>query len=184
MGLWDSYRTTPQQVNPPTVQLNQPPEWLLEEIQSRLRPAERTNSTATGSRDSNDLLNEVLEIVRSQQKLLNSPEKLFPLEYARHVLLRREAYIGLSFDHPAFRDLAGNWVRIIDLLENVDSGDPAVLGMLFRELESLGPIIKYVCRRSLRPAQYRQFFEGMERLPLHIEESEAMEGATTEDEAG
>ncbi len=26
MGLWDSYRTPPQQVNPPTLQLNQPPE--------------------------------------------------------------------------------------------------------------------------------------------------------------
>jgi hypothetical protein len=28
MGLWDSYRTPPQQVNPPTVRLNQSPEWL------------------------------------------------------------------------------------------------------------------------------------------------------------
>jgi len=28
MGLWDSYRTPPQQVNPPTVRLNQPPEQI------------------------------------------------------------------------------------------------------------------------------------------------------------
>ena len=53
-----------------------------------------------------EILEEVLELVRQQQKILNSPEVLFPTEYVAHALRRADREFS---EYPAFLELVNDW---------------------------------------------------------------------------
>jgi hypothetical protein len=73
---------------------------------------------AAPNRPSEDVLAEILELARGQQKLLSSPEKLLPPPYLNWAL--RQARDSLEhapeFEHPVFADLARCWERLEDAL--------------------------------------------------------------------
>jgi hypothetical protein len=152
----------------------------LKEVQHRLQPATSSHSPRT-SRSRDDLLNEVLELVRSQQKLLNTPEKLLPVDYVRTVLRR-----PIRDNHPVYADLAGTWTRVEGLLENADSGNLAALEELFGELQIVGTLIRYVAQRTLSPSRVHSYFGASADRPSLVrpsqERAEAIEESQLENE--
>jgi hypothetical protein len=64
-------------------------------------------TSAKSETESSDILEEILELVRRQQKILNDPEKLVPAEYVRHALAPAMRHPGFSI--RALADLAECW---------------------------------------------------------------------------
>jgi hypothetical protein len=95
-----------------------------------------------------EILEEMLVLLRQQQRVLNSPPELLPAGYLREVL-------GREFEdptgHPAFEDLEASWAELRVLLsESLDKGS------LPKELFSaaIGRVeapLKYVVRRFGNP---------------------------------
>ena len=83
-----------------------------------------------------EILEELLELARNQQKLLNSPETLMPPRYLEHVL-RGIAAVG-DISPMAFADLESGWRRLRDIATGLKEGEAlpaAALNELIRELD-------------------------------------------------
>ena len=104
------------------------------EVLAREIPKEQPDDTPDQSQTS-EILEEVLELLRSQHRLLNSPDELIPREYLEAIIDRSET---LSVRHPAVRDLAKQWRDVRALLESFEEEDSipmSVVSDIFGRLE-------------------------------------------------
>ena len=108
---------------------------------------------AVEGRDEAGILEEVLDLVRSQQRLLNSPEELLPPGYLAMILedrdsgrrMDREWHIG---GHPAFDDLADGFRQLRRAISELpDSGEADLVRDVLRSVE--GPLDFLVGRYGL-----------------------------------
>lgn len=103
-----------------------------------------------------DVLEEVLELVRLQQKILSSPTDLLPPGYLAEVI--RESSFGVDVE-PAIFDLDERYRRLWSVME---AGDLAALedrdwaDALMDAVDRLGGPIRYIARQVRGPRRLRR----------------------------
>jgi hypothetical protein len=124
--------------------------------------AVKPSKSQTPQRDTDDVLAEVLELVRGQQKLLATPEQLLPPRYISWAL--READPGsLSTGDPVFRLLAGAWHQLERALGDYPGTPPEVAQAIARLERPIRTINLWTRRsRTVRRARPR---EGTGEIP-------------------
>jgi len=96
--------------------------------------------TAPASPGPNQILEEILELARSSQKLLRDPNELLPRGYLNAVL--RESRVlsrthGLTEDHPVWRDLRESIAELESKIEKVPAQDAKEFGSWLSDLKEL-----------------------------------------------
>lgn len=118
-----------------------PPE-ILESEQRKAK-----NDSANSS-----ILEEILELVRNQQKLLNSPETILPSDYLQHILRSRPgSERGLKELNFAFEDLGRLYIHILEILKEMPTRKPvpfAAYSKLRRNIFLFSKPIKYILTRT------------------------------------
>jgi hypothetical protein len=127
----------------------------LEETLGNLA-VDATQPDGPTTRSTADVLAEVLELVRGQQKLLSSPEEILPEDYVAHVL-RQTRRTGASEIHPdAVEDLETAWRRLRRLIDNDDEENSDIPPALSEAIAKLADPLEYMLprlgrrRRSLK----------------------------------
>ena len=92
-----------------------------------------------------DILEEVLELVRRQQKFLHSPQELFPEEYIAHVLRRADR--GL-LEHPAFSELLSNWHEFQAVIRSFEEEATVPTSVIRDFSDRLRTPIEFIARQS------------------------------------
>lgn len=127
-------------------------------LKTRLDDLEKTSpKTKTPDRPSEDVLAEILELARGQQKLLSSPEQLLPPPYIDWAVRQvRDSSDRGEFDHPVFGDLARRWEEFeMTLADTSDEVPGPVLDAVRRLSEPLEYVIRRTRRRRARRPSIR-----------------------------
>ncbi|HEX4806877.1 MAG TPA: TIR domain-containing protein [Conexibacter sp.] len=127
-------------------------------LQGRLQGlATEAPPTPGPKRKTEDVLAEVLELVRSQQKLLSNPEELLPAGYLRFALDEfRGVERGFTLDHPAVADLLHRWERVHVMLTAHRDDLP---NEIVEAIEGLDDPIRYLAARRRRVVRRRAIVE-------------------------
>lgn len=107
------------------------------------------------NRATEDVLAEILELVRGQQKLLSSPEELLPPGYIEFAL-RQARVLTSDFpdaDHPALVDLRRKWEDLMDAVRVSGNDTP---GSVATAAEALEEPVEYLMRRVSRQGRRRR----------------------------
>jgi hypothetical protein len=114
----------------------------------RDQQTEKTEQEQLGDSTSTEVLEEILELTRSQQRLLNSPEVLLPREYVEHVF--KEARPNLERGHPVYQDLSDSWRALLDRIQmfGFPRHSSPEFDMLFDHLQRLEKPIRFILRRQ------------------------------------
>jgi TIR domain len=107
--------------------------------------------TKTPNRASDDVLAEILELARGQQKLLSSPEELFPPGYIEWAL--HQGGFRPDFAHPAFDELGRAWEALDGAVKEFEEDIPVPVVVAARDLERP---IDYLTVRSRRMRRARR----------------------------
>lgn len=102
-----------------------------------------------------DILEEVLELVRQQHRLLNSPDALIPEEYLTHVLRKTRAF---REDHPVYDDLERSWSEIEALLDSFEGEETIPVSVVLELMEKIRRPVRYITarRRGVFPVSRRR----------------------------
>lgn len=95
-----------------------------------------------------EYLEEILELVRAQHRLLNDPTELLPPGYLASII----GDLGdFSPKHPALRDLRNSWEELMSLLSTYsDSDEESIPVSVIEEYaHRLGKPIRYLTRKSM-----------------------------------
>jgi hypothetical protein len=112
---------------------------LLSEPEQEAKPPTEARNDAIGAYS--DILEELLELVRSQQRLLNSPEDLLPRGYLSETLSRS----GLSTPNPlAIKDLETYWSEFREMVAAHQESDSVPLPLLEDYIRKLSKPIDYL----------------------------------------
>jgi hypothetical protein len=90
-----------------------------------------------------DILEQLLELSRQQQRILNDPESLLPPRYLENVLRR---HVGLPRSHPAYRDLRKQYRDLQTLASGLDDTTTPHAEIKDR-VHRLGTVIEYILDR-------------------------------------
>jgi hypothetical protein len=110
------------------------------------QPSEKSRERRPAGGQS-EILEELLDLARNQQKLLNSPEMLLPPGYFENILaqsvIRRP---DISTD--AVEDLFMNWRRLGKIVTEIKEDEPVPRAPLIEILERLRVPIEYLVHRT------------------------------------
>ncbi len=109
------------------------------------------NKKAVSKTDS--MLEEILELSRRNQRLLNNPERLFPPEYLDMIFNRvRRLTNEIMFNHPVFRDLSRFYRELYELTIMKNKANPQLLeedlNNIFLLIRRIGDCIDFIERHS------------------------------------
>ncbi len=116
---------------------------------------QETPKARTPNRPSADVLAEILELARGQQKLLSNPEELLPppyLDYAFRQVRSLSNDFG-GYDHPAFRDLRKKWRNLMIAIHEFEAETPPPVT---KAAEELREPVEYLTMRASRRIKRRQ----------------------------
>ena len=142
-------------------------------LQARMDAIDSTGAShsRTHERSTKDLVTEVLELVRGQQKLLASPDVLFPPDYVRELSRVIRPVAGAR----EFRDLDERWTVLLSITRREDIPGP-VADALARLAEPVDYIVaRYSRREPYRRARRPSGFAG--RIEPTVETAERVETA-------
>ncbi len=109
---------------------------LLEDLP---RPQEE-NGSSTAARPTDDVLDEILELVREQQRLVTDPEALLPPRYLEHVLRGRTKAV----EPGPLRAIDQSWSQLVHAV--VTSKQPVSEAKIISLLEEVEDPLIYVLR--------------------------------------
>ena len=119
-------------------------ESALEEIQV---PGASELADAEASSPNSEIMEEVLELVRQQHRLLNSPDSLLPKNYLRQIL--RGARSGApEAGHPVYPELAKGLQEFETLLEKFEGTDEVLISVVIERSRDLQDAVSYILRRT------------------------------------
>ena len=100
------------------------------------------------------VLEEILELSRRTQRLLNNPERLIPPDYLEMIVTRnKRAPSERTFNHPVFMDLSQLYHELYELsLEKINKNSELTeedFKNIFDAIRRMGNCIKYIESRSL-----------------------------------
>jgi len=109
-------------------------------------PPEVSQKAPKASGDQSEILEEILELARSQHKILNSPEIILPPNYLAQVVSRASFRHGI---HPdVLEDLFMGWRRLRDVVNGLKEDDVVPRDVVADLLERLERPIEYVLART------------------------------------
>jgi hypothetical protein len=118
---------------------------LLHEASKASHAAEK-GQPASNQAGQNEILEELLDLARNQQKLLNSPESLLPPPYLEQLVRSVNQFADVS--PMALADLERSWKMLSDFLKGLKEGEPIPSNILNDMVEEMGPPILYILRRA------------------------------------
>ncbi|HST55234.1 MAG TPA: toll/interleukin-1 receptor domain-containing protein [Solirubrobacteraceae bacterium] len=126
----------------------------LEDLQKK------TPKSKTPERPLDDVLAEILELTRGQQKLLSSPEELLPPQYLDYAFRASWQSSGnsIDMDHPVYKEL---WRRWMDLSEALGDHMDETPGPVLSAAEDLGVPVQYLTRGIDRKGRTRRLAPTM-----------------------
>lgn len=124
----------------------------LNDIEKLSLPEVSTKPKGEKHVHSSEILEELLELMRQQNRLLNDPSMLLPPSYVTHVLSKGSAR-GRDFDHfsnnhPVFEDLQACWNAFEEKLRCVNDDKREELQDLLAAARRLEGPIRYILRGS------------------------------------
>jgi len=131
------------------------------QLEKQLQDLEKTtpfsaltaSSSAPANAEPSEILEEVLELVRQQHRVLNDPTSLLPPGYLESILgLSRERIEG----HPVFEDLAERWVALREQVNRAREKDQPPSEGIFRAIDRLEGPMEFVLERFSRGLSSRK----------------------------
>jgi hypothetical protein len=111
---------------------------IIENLRST---AKKTGAGTIPERSVPDMVAEMLELTRAQQRLMTSPEEFIPPDYLRSSL-RQDP----TFSRAALGDLQQGWEDVSELAAQAET-DPAMLPELRKRIRDLEAPVAYLSRR-------------------------------------
>ena len=121
------------------------------EIAKSADSSSREKVAVEDSSPSSEILEEVLELVRQQHRLLNSPESLLPVAYVEHVLRRTR---GLRPNHPAYRELDEHWQEFEVILNSFEAEDTIPASVVREVFSKLQFPVLHILQEGLRGSRF------------------------------
>ncbi len=105
------------------------------------------------------ILEEILQLSRSNQLVLRNPEELLPEDYFRHVMRNKQRPSKDEFNHPVFRHVISDFDELRRLARNIapEMKDNSDIDNLCKIIDELSPHISYIERRFRRDAKREEF---------------------------
>jgi TIR domain len=125
---------------------------LLGGVQCVLSGTPASEVLPAESRSNEEVLRELLELVRGQQRLLNAPEELLPSAYIAAALRSSGLVPETDVPFSAYRDLEGSWFQLEDHLRSaghVDQ-DPELAALIHMVVRP----VRYITHRVLLRDRY------------------------------
>lgn len=126
----------------------------LQDLEKKVPAAAPAPSiSAPSSTEPSEILEEVLELVRQQHRVLNDPTALLPPAYLESIIgPSRERMEG----HPVFDDLADKWLALREQVNRAREKDQPPSEAIFRAIDRLAPPIDYILDRYGRGLSSRK----------------------------
>lgn len=123
---------------------------ILDSATSEAKTAALENKVETGS---GEILEEILELARQQNRIINSPQSLLPPSYIREVLLdeadRHPSDRGIILpSHPVYDVLGGEWRNFLSVIHGTPAGELVPIAFVRDALKRLSGPIEYILRMS------------------------------------
>lgn len=110
-------------------------------LAEKLQPIQdEKNADSEPQRADSDLLAEILENVRSQQRIMSNPAEILPPEYLQFAFEELESGRG----HPALGELDDQWRRVRASLDNFENDQGDALRSSVKEVD---PLVRYIVNR-------------------------------------
>ena len=105
------------------------------------------------------ILEEILQLSRSNQLVLRTPEELLPEGYVRHVMRRSQSPNRHEFNHPVFKHLISDFSELRRAARSVppEVKDNSDIGDLCKVVDELSEHIDYIEKRFRRGMKDREF---------------------------
>jgi TIR domain len=166
-------------------------------LQQKLASIDTTGAAAAKPRRSNDeVLAEVLELVRVQQQRLSDPTALLPPEYVRELVLANQRHLAPRPTPGAMRQLESGWLSLVESAKDPNVPDEVKDAVLQLEkpinylLGRYGPrrytdLSDRPVRRDLRRRvrERRDDAEQEEAIEAEVERQEAIQAEVEREEA-
>ena len=123
---------------------------------------QKTNKLSESAEQSNEILEELLELARSQQRLLRSPEEILPSSYFQHII---EKYpIGKGIHPGALHDLRRSIQKLQLLVSEAKENNKRTISLKSTEdiLKRLQVPLRHIERRVHSIRKSRHLFEDDE----------------------
>lgn len=126
---------------------------LQEELTQLLatQPALKASSVPSARREGHaesDILEELLELVRTQHKLLNSPPDLLPPSYLEQIIARLVERPRIA--SAAYIDLSRAWTKFKELQSSLKESDTVTFSQLNEIIQSFEKPLKHILARAGR----------------------------------
>jgi hypothetical protein len=106
--------------------------------------SEKPVKASEKARESAAILEEILDLVRTQQKILRTPEVLLPPEYLRATTGGASA----DWHHPVFTELAISWRSVRDALKLLSPSESEPVQELVKAISRLSDPLTYIEQRA------------------------------------
>ena len=117
----------------------------LQDLEMKVPEAAPLPSTpASPNTEPSEILEEVLELVRQQHRILNDPTILLPPSYLERIIVPSSDRME---GHPVFEDLAESWLALREQINRAREKDQPPSEAIFRALDRLGAPIDYILDR-------------------------------------
>ena len=141
----------------------------LKEIESKApSTTEKEDKTETIDlvSSSADILEEILDLVRNQQKLLNSPESLLPKSYL-DLLIKRITGDNRKqpeeiFSHSVWNELFNTYDNLLKTIESNTLEEPVRRNKLIGIINEMGQMLAFIDRKFLKRRSNRIFWTEKE----------------------
>ena len=123
---------------------------ILDSATSEAETAALANQVETGS---SEILEEILELARQQNRIINSPQSLLPPSYIRDILLdERDRHpidrAVVRPGHPVYADLDEEWRNFSSMIHGTPAGESVPTVLVREALKRLSGPIEYILRMS------------------------------------
>ncbi len=109
-------------------------------------PPEQDDKTESATSESSEILEEILDLVRSQQKILNDPEQLLPPQYVSSVVRRSQRYLHSS---PVMRDLKVHWEELNELADSYADEELIPTSAVIDKVRRMAKPVEYMLDRGV-----------------------------------
>ena len=119
-------------------------EQKLKAVEQESPSGQALQANTEQSTTDNEILEELLELIRQQHRVLNDPSTLLPPSYISAVLGRSEEP---PRGHPVFEDLASEWIALREQVQRAREREQPPSEAIFRAIDRLAGPMDYVIEK-------------------------------------
>jgi TIR domain len=118
----------------------------LAQLEASSKTLPQVSNISKSDEHSAEILEEMLELLRQQNRVINSPMDLLPPTYLREFVTKQDE----SRDHPAYRDLEDAWMRVKELNAELIEGRNVPKDVIADVILGMRSPIEYILRKHGR----------------------------------